>query len=133
MRILRFRTATEFGDARGTIMVTVNSARGVEERTALTLVRSTIADCSMTSAGGTGEGGALFIGGGTVVLENGTSLRGNTASSAQGGTLVLAAGSAAYALPAPDGHWIVGRVCSALRRAAHGALPTPCTFPSVHD
>ena len=83
----------------------------------VTLEASDIADCSAIALQTTtkGDGGGLFNQGGTLLLRNGSGLRGNVASSS--GACMVQEGEATCVLPAPRGTWAAARKCEVYRRA----------------
>lgn len=63
-----------------------------------------------------GQGGALFVAEGTLLLTNQTLLMSNRASG-RGATLLSEGGVVTYSLPAPPGRWIAGLECLVYRKA----------------
>ena len=61
-----------------------------------------------------GNGGALYVAGGTLLLTDQSKLEGSQASG-DGGTLFMAGGATTYKLPAPPGHWVAGLECLVYR------------------
>ena len=83
----------------------------------VTLEGSIIASCSAIALQTTtkSDGGGLFNQGGTLLLRNGSGLRGNVASSS--GACMVQEGEATCVLPAPRGTWAAARKCEVYRRA----------------
>ena len=91
-----------------------------------------------------GKGGGLFLANGNLVMSEGTSLTGNSASGS-GAQYIATGGKATYLLPAPSGTWINGLRCIVYREPCpvdeKGNLKDPncettsqaCQYESVHN
>ena len=83
----------------------------------LELISTRVSGCRAQSlrAVNKGNGGAVFVADGVLLLSNVTSLVDNSASG-QGKTFFGMGGVSTYSLPAPPGHWIAGLECKVYRR-----------------
>ena len=108
LRDCHSRHARAGGAARGGALYVLGSA---------ILDDSLVTNCSAVAPfPSDGQGGAMYVADGTVLLSQRSLLVSNHASGV-GSTLYAGGGVTTYQLPAPPGHWIAGQDCLVYRQA----------------
>jgi hypothetical protein len=109
-RLMRGAASSTASNALGgCLMLSFNSS--------VTVAGTLFEQCSARSVDMAGEGGGIFVGGGSSLqLSNGSAIRDCNASSA-GRTLMNQLSMALYVLPTPPGRWVPASACLVNRRA----------------